>query len=200
FYCVFVTNFHHFLMCFIALLLHFHPHFCLIFFAILTLFSRSFLIWVKPNWRKCFLCFSVGQVAFSASLLTSGAGHTGPFNAFTPLVFRHVISNIGNAYSPTTGFFLAPVRGAYHFEFYIAALGSTHNSGAGLLKNGEHVVVAYETEATSWGQSANGATLLLEANDVVSLRLWVHSRIYENENRHNTFSGLNQINIGDNII
>uniref|UniRef100_A0A8C6SKK2 C1q domain-containing protein n=1 Tax=Neogobius melanostomus TaxID=47308 RepID=A0A8C6SKK2_9GOBI len=151
----------------------------------ISCFSASF----STELNVQFLCFSVGQVAFSASLLTSGAGHTGPFNAFTPLVFRHVISNIGNAYSPTTGFFIAPVRGAYHFEFYIAALGSTHNSGAGLLKNGEHVVIAYETEAKSWGQSANGATLLLEANDIVSLRLWANTRIYENTNRHNTFSG-----------
>uniref|UniRef100_A0A8C6U5V0 Regulator of G protein signaling 18 n=1 Tax=Neogobius melanostomus TaxID=47308 RepID=A0A8C6U5V0_9GOBI len=28
-------------------------HFCLIFDTVLTLFPRSFKIWVKPNWRKC---------------------------------------------------------------------------------------------------------------------------------------------------
>uniref|UniRef100_A0A8C6SIB3 C1q domain-containing protein n=1 Tax=Neogobius melanostomus TaxID=47308 RepID=A0A8C6SIB3_9GOBI len=172
------------------------PHWA---FLSLTPLSPASLLLSPPKWGSRIPTIllapiqntnsKLGQVAFSASLLTSGAGHTGPFNAFTPLVFRHVISNIGNAYSPTTGFFIAPVRGAYHFEFYIAALGSTHNSGAGLLKNGEHVVIAYETEAKSWGQSANGATLLLEANDIVSLRLWANTRIYENTNRHNTFSG-----------
>ncbi|XP_023186759.1 uncharacterized protein LOC106700243 isoform X2 [Xiphophorus maculatus] len=61
----------------------------------------------------------VKQVAFSASLLASGDGHIGPFNTQTPLVFRRVVSNIGNAYNPNTGFFIAPVRGAYHFEFHL---------------------------------------------------------------------------------
>ncbi|XP_047460077.1 uncharacterized protein LOC125019359 [Mugil cephalus] len=42
----------------------------------------------------------VKQVAFSASLLASGSGTTGPFNALTTLVFRHVVTNIGNAYNP----------------------------------------------------------------------------------------------------
>ncbi|XP_030280388.1 uncharacterized protein LOC115585861 [Sparus aurata] len=61
----------------------------------------------------------VKQVAFSASLLASGSGYTGPFNTHTLLVFRHVVTNIGNAYNPNTGFFIAPVRGAYHFELHI---------------------------------------------------------------------------------
>ncbi|XP_076597577.1 uncharacterized protein LOC143327223 [Chaetodon auriga] len=64
----------------------------------------------------------VKQVAFSASLLASGSGHVGPFNIHTPLVFGHVVSNIGNAYNPNTGMFTAPVRGAYRFEFYIGVV------------------------------------------------------------------------------
>ncbi|XP_037628111.1 uncharacterized protein LOC119489560 isoform X7 [Sebastes umbrosus] len=44
----------------------------------------------------------VKQVAFSASLLASGSGHVGPFNTHTPLVFRYVVTNIGNAYNPNT--------------------------------------------------------------------------------------------------
>ncbi|KAF7198806.1 transcript variant X10 [Nothobranchius furzeri] len=57
----------------------------------------------------------VKQVAFSASLMDSGSGDVGPFNTKTPLVFRRVVTNIGNAYNPNTGFFIAPVRGVYHF-------------------------------------------------------------------------------------
>ncbi|KAF7198807.1 transcript variant X11 [Nothobranchius furzeri] len=45
----------------------------------------------------------VKQVAFSASLMDSGSGDVGPFNTKTPLVFRRVVTNIGNAYNPNTG-------------------------------------------------------------------------------------------------
>uniref|UniRef100_A0A3B4FNG0 Complement C1q-like protein 2 n=1 Tax=Pundamilia nyererei TaxID=303518 RepID=A0A3B4FNG0_9CICH len=133
---------------------------------------------------------SVKQVAFSASLLAAGSGTVGPFNTHTPLVFRRVVSNIGNAYNPHTGFFIAPVRGAYHFEFYIGAHGhAAHPTGAVLIKNGEHIFIAYEHQNSHYGSSANGVTLLLEVGDVVFLRQWVNSRIFDNENHHSTFSG-----------
>ncbi|XP_049921942.1 complement C1q-like protein 2 [Epinephelus moara] len=130
----------------------------------------------------------VKQVAFSASLLASGSGHVGPFNTHTPLVFRHVITNTGNAYNPNTGFFVAPVRGAYHFEFYIGAIGhASHASGAYLVKNGGHIFSTWSHQQSGYGSSANGATLLLEVGDVVSLRQWANTRIYGN--RYSTFSG-----------
>ncbi|KAL3059491.1 hypothetical protein OYC64_014156 [Pagothenia borchgrevinki] len=132
----------------------------------------------------------VKQVAFSASLLASGLGTIGPFNTETNLVFRYVFSNIGNAYNPNTGFFFAPVRGAYHFEFYIGAHGhSSHPSCAALIKNGEIVSHAHEHQTSGYGSSSNGATLLLEVGDVVFLRLCGNSRIYDSENHHSTFSG-----------
>uniref|UniRef100_A0A8C6WVQ5 C1q domain-containing protein n=1 Tax=Neogobius melanostomus TaxID=47308 RepID=A0A8C6WVQ5_9GOBI len=94
---------------------------------------------------------AVGQVAFSASLLESGSGTLGPFNAQTTLVFKHVVSNIGKAYSPHTGIFTAPVRGAYHFEFYVFAEGGSPGSTrVGLEKNGEHVFNAQETQSNGW--------------------------------------------------
>uniref|UniRef100_A0A665SV85 Cerebellin 10 n=1 Tax=Echeneis naucrates TaxID=173247 RepID=A0A665SV85_ECHNA len=137
-----------------------------------------------------FVSVSVKQVAFSASLLASGSGTVGPFNTHTPLVFRYVVSNIGNAYNPNTGFFIAPVRGAYHFEFYIGAHGhASHPSGAVLVKNGEHIFIAYEHQPSHYGSSANGVTLLLEVGDVVFLRLWSNARIFDNTNHHSTFSG-----------
>lgn len=44
------------------------------------------------------------QVAFSASLvLTDEWTHQGPFEFATTLVFRKVVTNIGNAYNPETG-------------------------------------------------------------------------------------------------
>uniref|UniRef100_A0A4W6G5T1 C1q domain-containing protein n=1 Tax=Lates calcarifer TaxID=8187 RepID=A0A4W6G5T1_LATCA len=140
--------------------------------------------------REACVSISVKQVAFSASLLASGSGTVGPFNTHTPLVFRHVVTNIGNAYSPNTGFFIAPVRGAYHFEFYIGAHGhASHASGAVLVKNGQHIFIAYEHQPSHYGSSANGVTLLLEVGDVVFLRLWANTRMFDNENHHSTFSG-----------
>uniref|UniRef100_A0A8C6UGS9 C1q domain-containing protein n=1 Tax=Neogobius melanostomus TaxID=47308 RepID=A0A8C6UGS9_9GOBI len=132
---------------------------------------------------------AVGQVAFSASLLESGSGTLGPINAHTTLVFKHVVSNIGKAYSPHTGIFTAPVRGAYHFEFYVFGSGGSPGSVVGLTKNGEHIFLGQQVQSTGWGSGSNGATLLLEAGDVVFLRLWPDRRIYDDPSRYNTFSG-----------
>uniref|UniRef100_A0A3P9QI96 C1q domain-containing protein n=1 Tax=Poecilia reticulata TaxID=8081 RepID=A0A3P9QI96_POERE len=132
----------------------------------------------------------VKQVAFSASLMASGSGHIGPFNTHTPLVFRHVVANIGNAYNPNTGFFIAPVRGAYHFEFHLYGVGhASYPTAAVLVRNGNNIVIAYEHQASYYVNPSNGATLLLETGDVVFLRQWQNSRIYDSENHPTTFSG-----------
>ncbi|XP_032418457.1 complement C1q-like protein 4 [Xiphophorus hellerii] len=132
----------------------------------------------------------VNRVAFSASLMDSGSGDVGPFNAQTDLVFKHVIANIGNAYNPNTGFFIAPVRGVYHFEFFIYGHGhASHGSGAVLFKNGEHIVIGYGHQASLGVNGGNSATLLLEVGDVVFLRQCQNSRIHDSHSHHTTFSG-----------
>ncbi|XP_071388835.1 complement C1q-like protein 2 [Centroberyx affinis] len=132
----------------------------------------------------------VKQVAFSASLLASGHGYTGPYKAHTNLVFRRVATNIGNAYNPHTGVFTAPVRGVYHFQFYVSAYGhASIASSAMLVKNKEQIFMAYEHRKSGYGTAANGVSLLLEVGDVVFLRLWHNTRIYDDSTRTSSFSG-----------
>ncbi|KAK7883865.1 hypothetical protein WMY93_026988 [Mugilogobius chulae] len=145
---------------------------------------------IKPQLAALWRERTVGQVAFSASLVGSGSGVTlGPFNRFTPLAFKHVFSNIGNAYNPNTGVFTAPVKGAYHFELYAGAPGQARPTGAVLMKNGARTVIAYEHQTNGFSAAANGATLLLEANEAVYVQLWPTCIIFDNLNYHSSFSG-----------
>uniref|UniRef100_A0A3P9DF30 C1q domain-containing protein n=1 Tax=Maylandia zebra TaxID=106582 RepID=A0A3P9DF30_9CICH len=130
------------------------------------------------------------QVAFSASLLEGGYGYTGPFNVQITLVFRRVITNIGNAYNPQTGIFIAPVRGAYHFEWHLHGHAYKSHPIAGVLfRNGEHIFLAFELQASGTVSTSCGTSLLLEPGDQVSLRLWAHARIFDGVNHDTNFSG-----------
>ncbi|XP_028452020.1 complement C1q-like protein 4 [Perca flavescens] len=129
------------------------------------------------------------QVAFSASLVAgSKSGQectTGPFPTNTLLIYKHVPTNIGNAYNPNSGVFTAPVRGAYHFEWWVTEDYGGHAASAVLVKNSENVFMAWEKH----GSASNGVTLLLEVGDVVFVRLVANTVARDNDNHHTTFSG-----------
>ncbi|XP_042566179.1 multimerin-2-like [Clupea harengus] len=130
------------------------------------------------------------KVAFSAAILESDHKNTGPFNTGVTLVYRHVFTNIGNAYNPSTGIFTAPVRGVYQFDFKVYGPGSSRNpSGVTLQRNGQHVLIAYVHQTAGSVHSSNGVSQLLEVGDAVYVQLYPGAWIHDNGNHYNTFSG-----------
>ncbi|XP_026017295.1 complement C1q tumor necrosis factor-related protein 3-like [Astatotilapia calliptera] len=131
------------------------------------------------------------QVAFSASLVEHGGGtYTGPFNTETTLIFKRVVTNIGNAYNPYTGIFTAPVRGVYNFELTLHGHGDiAYPTAARLFMNKELIFTAWEHQTTHSPSASNGGSLLLDAQDQVYVRLWAGARIFDDDNHHTSFRG-----------
>ncbi|KAG5278325.1 hypothetical protein AALO_G00097710 [Alosa alosa] len=129
------------------------------------------------------------KVAFSLSLETTTDNHSGPFTSGTTLIFKQVISNVGNAYNSNTGFFTAPVRGVYDFSFSALSRGSSVTMAAVLRKNKKAVVSIYSTFSSHHNNASNGASLLLEVGDVVDVYLPANCRVLDNVNHHTTFRG-----------
>jgi len=74
------------------------------------------------------------------------------------------------------------------FRISVVGHGGTR-SAASIFKNGERVVTAYAHQAQSVLNASNGVELLLEVGDVVYVRLWSGSRLYDDDNIYNTFNG-----------
>ncbi|KAK2915755.1 hypothetical protein Q8A67_000129 [Cirrhinus molitorella] len=130
------------------------------------------------------------EIAFSATLMQSNSGYLGPFTNEITLTYKNVFTNIGNAYNPITGVFTAPLKGVYRFTISVFGHGNPSNPSAiSIMKNGEKVVMAYAKQNQLELNSSNGAVLILEVGDVVFVRLWSNSRLYDNSNNHNTFHG-----------
>lgn len=92
------------------------------------------------------------------------------------------------------GVFTAPLRGAYHSEWYIG-INTDGSAITSLVKNDQQVFTArnnldpkYNPEV-GFGSASNGASLLLEAGDVVFVRLWSGHVVHDDENHICTFSG-----------
>uniref|UniRef100_A0A8B9KFF2 C1q domain-containing protein n=1 Tax=Astyanax mexicanus TaxID=7994 RepID=A0A8B9KFF2_ASTMX len=129
------------------------------------------------------------KVAFSFG---SGLSNThGPFNVDTMLVFRKEFINIGNAYSPNTGVFTAPLRGVYFFRLNVLGSSSTSWTGGVFFKNQEQIFYLSEYPIDGINEYAsNAVSLLLEKGDLVYVKLLAGRHIRDNIlDNYCTFNG-----------
>ncbi|XP_063079061.1 heavy metal-binding protein HIP-like [Engraulis encrasicolus] len=132
------------------------------------------------------------KVAFSAAL-----GESGPVlakrNDDLNLVFKKVITNVGDAYNSTTGFFTAPVRGVYYIRFtVIDEMDENHyHMFIRLYKNGRWLQQLLEYESNmEVAYLSSGLALQLEQGDTVNMVLPAGRRVSDStDDSRSTFSG-----------
>ncbi|XP_071333659.1 uncharacterized protein [Trachinotus anak] len=131
------------------------------------------------------------KVAFYAALTNSG--DVGPYNTPIVLKFSKVFTNVGEAYSPTTGFFTAPVRGLYFFRFTVCGPNiGNFLAGVQLFFNRKSIMYNLQTadnDFTHFEYLSNGVLLELNVGDELHLVLPQGGQIFDNINSHSTFSG-----------
>ncbi|XP_076847114.1 uncharacterized protein LOC143492615 [Brachyhypopomus gauderio] len=129
------------------------------------------------------------KVAFSAAL----DGSLGSLNSITNVVYSVVITNVGGAYSPSTGMLTAPVRGVYYVRFTTCSATYGYYSGVNLYKNNEKLLFLYGYGYNNYGNNykyiAGGLTLQLQKGDVVNTRLPASYYLSACGFKGNTFSG-----------
>ncbi|KAL6463093.1 hypothetical protein MHYP_G00274840 [Metynnis hypsauchen] len=131
-----------------------------------------------------------GKVAFSAALGLP-AGLRGPFNAEINLVYKNVLTNIGNAYNPHTGIFTAPFRGIYYIRFTAGVYdNNSYNIGLNLYKNGHHLMHLGENSIDGIAKHvSSGVTMELVAGDQVYTKLPVNYVVWDDSFFRTSFSG-----------
>uniref|UniRef100_A0A3P8RKH5 C1q domain-containing protein n=1 Tax=Amphiprion percula TaxID=161767 RepID=A0A3P8RKH5_AMPPE len=122
------------------------------------------------------------KVIFSAVVGRFGA--IGPFNTDTTLVYRRVITNIGDAYS----IFTAPVPGVYYFTFFYHA-GGECDAMLYLYKNYQLIVMTsdHSSRHDTADNGGNAVFLQLRKGDQVYVRMVANSHVWGSYH-HTTFS------------
>ncbi|XP_053180871.1 complement C1q tumor necrosis factor-related protein 3-like [Scomber japonicus] len=127
------------------------------------------------------------KVAFSLGLTDSGL--IGPFDTDTTLKFSKVITNFGQVYSPITGLFTAPVRGAYYFSFTTVDNRSNVYRNVYVYHNDKRVLRSHNYSANRGESVSNSLVLQLEKGDVVYLVLPASCSVYDDTDDRTSFNG-----------
>ncbi|CAK6959702.1 complement C1q-like protein 2 isoform X6 [Scomber scombrus] len=129
------------------------------------------------------------KVAFSFGLTDDG--QVGPFSTDITLKFSKVFTNFGQAYSPTTGHFTAPVRGVYYFSFTTVDNRKSVQSVVTLYHNDKRVLWNQNSnDEHGWNRVSNSLVLQLEKGDEVYMVLHGGYTVYDNSGNHSTFNGI----------
>ncbi|XP_044078224.1 cerebellin-2-like [Siniperca chuatsi] len=127
------------------------------------------------------------KVAFYTAL--TNAGTVGPHNTDITLKYSKVFTNIGNGYNPATGFFTAPVKGVYSFQFTMCGH-HTGLVGIYVYKNNQRIMYNAEwKEDGGLKHITNSLVLELIAGDEIHLVLPSGYTLYDDVNKHSIFSG-----------
>ncbi|XP_033988472.1 heavy metal-binding protein HIP-like isoform X6 [Trematomus bernacchii] len=128
------------------------------------------------------------QVAFSAGLTDSGS--VGPFTTDTTLKYSKVFTNIGQAYSPTTGIFTAPVGGVYYFRFNMWGDIDSSYTHVGFFHNDQRKMMLSDyNDGYGFVSASNSMVLQLEKGDVVYIVLNSNNAIFDDSYNRIIFSG-----------
>uniref|UniRef100_A0A3B5AGS4 C1q domain-containing protein n=1 Tax=Stegastes partitus TaxID=144197 RepID=A0A3B5AGS4_9TELE len=110
------------------------------------------------------------RVLFTAVI--GSYGTIGPNNVDTTLVYRRVVTNIGDAYNRNTGIFTAPVAGVYYFIFFYHA-GGDCEAMLYLYRNYQLVVMTSDhiSKHDTADNGGNAALLHLDKGEQVYVRM-----------------------------
>lgn len=115
------------------------------------------------NGSKC-RCRSTNQAVFLAEI---GSGRT--YQKGSIWIYDKVVTNVGNAYNPSTGKFAAPTNGIYQFNWYTLSAPNTM-SHAELFVNGKlkaRQAANNNDSSKQWITAGSSVALPLNKGDVV---------------------------------